>query len=404
MTPRLDPQPWMLAPETRRVMDALTAERPGCARFVGGCVRNALLGEPVADIDIATQLAPDVVARVCRDAGLAVHPTGIEHGTVTVVANHAPFEVTTLRRDVETDGRRATVAFTEDWTEDAQRRDFRINALYASADGDVFDPTGGGLEDARLRRVVFVGEAETRIREDYLRILRFFRFNAWYAGEAPDADGLAACGRLKDGLSGISVERIWMEMRKLLAAPAPMEALRAMAATGVLGRLFPEAHGLDLVEALVRLERSEGATPDPLLRFLALFPLEGELAASVARRLKMSNEERDRLVFAAREASPMSPPASPEEARATLYRIGHVAVLDRAMLAWAAEPAAGASWRALVDVARTWPRPSMPVSGEDVMARGVPGGPEVGAALRRLEAAWIASDFTEGRESLLARL
>ncbi|MEQ1784957.1 MAG: CCA tRNA nucleotidyltransferase, partial [Hyphomonadaceae bacterium] len=185
--PQLAIQPWMIA--ARRVMDALEAARPDCARYVGGCVRNALLGEPVSDIDIATQLVPDEVTQVMRAAGIAVHPTGIEHGTLTVVADHQPFEVTTLRRDVETDGRRAVVAFTQDWAEDAQRRDFRINALYADRNGQIFDPTGGGLDDLAARRIVFVGDPETRIREDYLRILRFFRFYAWYGREAPDAAG-----------------------------------------------------------------------------------------------------------------------------------------------------------------------------------------------------------------------
>ncbi len=180
MSDRLPVQPWMTSGSVRRVMQALEGERKGSARFVGGCVRNALLGAPVADVDIATQLTPDVVERVMRAAGIAVHPTGIEHGTLTVVADNQPFEVTTLRRDVETDGRRAVVAFTEDWAEDAQRRDFRLNALYAEPDGTLHDPTGGGLADASARRFVFVGDAETRIREDYLRILRFFRFNAWY--------------------------------------------------------------------------------------------------------------------------------------------------------------------------------------------------------------------------------
>ena len=219
---------WLRDPAVRRVITALEAQRPGGVRFVGGCVRNALLGLPISDIDLATQLPPADVANAARAAGLAVHETGVEHGTLTLVADHRPFEVTTLRRDVETDGRRATVAFTEDWIEDAYRRDFRMNALYADPDGTVFDPTGGGLEDVRNRRVVFVGTPEDRIREDYLRILRFFRFHAWYGDGAPDEAGLRACGRLKEGLSRISAERIWMETRKLLSAPSCLAALEAM--------------------------------------------------------------------------------------------------------------------------------------------------------------------------------
>lgn len=184
---------WLRAAATRRVVEALEAARPGCARFVGGCVRNTILGAPVDDIDIATQLTPQETIDAAHAAGLSAAPTGVEHGTVTVIADHAPFEVTTLRRDVETDGRRAVVAFTQDWAEDAQRRDFRMNALYADPDGAVHDPTGGGLADAQAGRVIFIGDAHTRIREDYLRILRFFRFNAWYGRGPLDAAGLAAC-------------------------------------------------------------------------------------------------------------------------------------------------------------------------------------------------------------------
>ena len=285
--PQLAVQPWMIA--ARRVMDALEAAQPGCARYVGGCVRNALLGVPVSDIDIATQLVPDEVTQVMRVAGIAVHPTGIEHGTLTVVADHQPFEVTTLRRDVETDGRRAVVAFTRDWEEDAQRRDFRINALYADRDGAIFDPTGGGLDDLAARRIVFVGDPETRLREDYLRILRFFRFYAWYGREAPDADGLAACAKLRAGLDGISVERIWMETKKLCAAVQPIPALEAMQASGVMAQLFPQARGLDLTRKLVALEQAEGWAPDPMLRFLSLFWKEAAAIRAVANRLKLSN-------------------------------------------------------------------------------------------------------------------
>ena len=195
-------QPWLESQATRAVMRALEAAGgAGCARFVGGCVRNSLLGQPVDDIDIATRLRPEQTMAALKAAGLKAVPTGVEHGTVTGVSERRPYEITTLRRDVETDGRRAVVAFTEDWAEDAARRDFRLNALYADAAGTVFDPTGGGLEDAAAGRIVFVGEAETRIREDYLRILRFFRFYAWYGRGEPDAGGLAACAALKGGMA-----------------------------------------------------------------------------------------------------------------------------------------------------------------------------------------------------------
>lgn len=397
---RLENQPWMLA--ARQVMDALEAVQPGCARFVGGCVRNALLNEPVADVDIATQLTPDEVERACRRAGMSVHPTGIEHGTLTVVAAHVAYEVTTLRRDVETDGRRAVVSFTRDWAEDAQRRDFRMNALYADREGNIFDPTGGGVDDISRRRIVFVGEAETRIREDFLRILRFFRFHAWYGSGDPDPAGLDCCGRLRAGLTMISAERIWMETRKLLAAPRPLAALEAMHHAGVLDQLFPDARGLTLISRLLEVEGTAKATADPLLRFLALFWKDPTAVRHVAARLKMSNEERDRLCFAAQEETPLRDDMTPREVRAAVYRAGQQVVVDRAMLEWAR--GGSLRWSEVICLARSWVRPVLPVSGRDLLAVGAIAGPEMGSALRRLEAVWIESDFTLGREDLLAHL
>jgi poly(A) polymerase len=397
---RIDPQPWMTAAPVRRVMDALERARPGSARFVGGCVRNALLGEPIADVDIATQLTPPEVEAAMRAADIAVHPTGIEHGTLTVVTDQQPFEVTTLRRDVETDGRRAVVAFTQDWAEDAQRRDFRINALYAAPDGELFDPTGGGLTDARTRRIVFVGDPETRIREDYLRILRFFRFNAWYGRGWFNAEGLAACGKLRAGLDGISAERIWMETRKLFAAPDPVPALAAMESSGVFAQIYPEAHGFHLVRTLATVETARRLKPDPLRRFMALFSKDPEVLAAVSRRLKLSNEERDRLVFAARDETPVAPGMTPADVRRMLYRSGPTIFRDRVMLAWANANGAG-DWMDLLAQADAWARPELPVSGQDVLAAGVAEGPAVGAAMRKVEAAWIDSDFSLGRAELL---
>jgi len=393
---RLAPQPWMIA--AQRVMDALEMAQPGSARFVGGCVRNALLAEPVADIDIATQLTPDRVEQVMRAAGIAVHPTGIEHGTLTVVADHKPFEVTTLRRDVETDGRRAVVAFTTDWTEDAQRRDFRMNALYVDRDGVVHDPTGGGLDDVAARRIVFVGDPDTRIREDYLRILRFFRFQAWYAREAPDAAGLEACGRLRAGLDGISAERIWMETKKLLAAPQPMPSLRAMEASGVLAQLFPEAIGLELLDNLVTLARDGDVAADPMQRMLALFWKDETAVRAVCNRLKLSNEERYRLNRAAADQSALEG-ATPAQVRAAIYRAGVQVVKDRAALALAGSGAA--HWRTVLSAAEGWSPPTMPLTGADLIAAGLVAGPMIGKALKTAEEAWISSDFSLGREELL---
>jgi poly(A) polymerase len=399
---RLANQPWLTSPAAARVMDALDAARPGSARFVGGCVRNALLDEPVADIDIATQLTPDQVEAAMRAAGIAVHATGIEHGTLTVVANHHPFEITTLRQDVETDGRRATVAFTQDWAVDAQRRDFRMNALYADRAGQVFDPTGGGLADIASRSIVFVGDPETRLREDYLRILRFFRFYAWYGHSAPDAAGLAACSKLRSGLSGISAERIWTETRKLLAAPNPMPSLEAMEASGVLAQLMPAAKGLDLTRKLVALETNEGFKPDPMLRFLSLFWKDAAAVHSVANQLKMSNDERQRLNWSAKDETALSADITPKALRAALYRSTQQVIRDRAMLAWASE--ATPNWRNLITQIDAWQRPTMPITGADLLAHNIPEGPQLGAALRRLEQLWLESDFQLSQSELLKHL
>jgi poly(A) polymerase len=382
---RLDSQPWMTSSAARRVIAALEAVRPGSARFVGGCVRNALLGEPVSDVDIATQLAPDRVDAAMKAAGIAAHPTGVEHGTLTVVADGVPFEVTTLRRDVETDGRRAVVAFTEDWAEDAQRRDFRMNALYASPDGEVFDPTGGGVDDIDQRRIIFVGDPETRIREDYLRILRFFRFLAWYGRGAPDAAGLAACAKLGAGLSGISAERIWMETKKLLAAPQPVAALEAMERAGVSAALFPESRGLDLLKKVAALEAREGLSPDPMLRFLSLFWKDASTVRDVANRLKLSNEESHRLNWAVKDVTMIGAGMNGRALRRALYAIGPGVFRDRVALEWAQDPGASGVWKTLYDAAGAYERPAMPVSGDDLLARGVKEGPAIGDALRKLE-------------------
>ncbi len=395
--PQLAIQPWMIT--ARRVMDALEAARPGCARYVGGCVRNALLGEPVSDIDIATQLVPEEVTRVMRAAGIAVHPTGMEHGTLTVVADHQPFEVTTLRRDVETDGRRAVVAFTLDWDEDAQRRDFRINALYSDRDGAIFDPTGGGLDDLAARRIVFVGNPETRLREDYLRILRFFRFYAWYGREAPDAAGLAACAKLRAGLDGISVERIWMETKKLCAAVQPIPALEAMQASGVMALLYPEARGLDLLRKLVALEQAEGWAPDSMLRVQSLFWKDPVATRALANRLKLSNDERSRVIWPAENETPISAETTPHDVRFAVYRVGAQVVTDCATLALAesGDPALAD----VIRLAKAWPKPTMPVTGADLITRGFAPGPAMGEALRKAENAWVASDFLLSQEELL---
>jgi poly(A) polymerase len=395
--------PWITAPATRAVMDALEAAGGvDCARFVGGCVRNAVIGQPISDIDVATTLTPEAVIKALRAAGVRAVPTGVEHGTVTVIHDRMPIEVTTLRRDVETDGRRAVVAFTTDWSEDAQRRDFTLNSLYARRDGSLFDPTGHGVADALAGRIVFVGDPELRLHEDHLRSLRFFRFLAWYGRGEPDAAALAAIRRLKDQVATLAAERISAELLKLLAAEDPRLAVELMAQTGVLGVAVPAATDLRRFAALVAIERGLGET-DPLLRLAALLPDEPEVGLSTAGALRLSNADRDRLAAALDPAVP-TPGAAAPAVRAAVYRIGAQAVRDRAKLAWARTGGDPAGWTALLALATGWTPPALPVNGADVLAAGAAKGPQVGETLRALEAWWIAGDFQAGRDAALAKL
>jgi poly(A) polymerase len=398
----------MKTPQTRAVIAALEARGgAGCARFVGGCVRNTVMKKPVDDIDISTVLTPDEVTEALRNAGLKAVPTGVEHGTITAVADGHPYEITTLRRDVETDGRRAVVAFTTDWAEDAQRRDFRLNALYAEADGTLHDPTGHGLEDAKKGRVVFVGDPVMRIREDYLRILRFFRFQAWYGKGEPDAAALGACKSLKSLLAGRTAERTQKEVLKLLGAPDPRPALRLMAATGVLAEIMPYVKGLARVEALIQIELKQLHECDAELRLAALLPPDPKAAATAAERLRLSNAQRDRLVLAEGNEPRITSWMSERQARRALYQIGQAGFFDRVKLAWAAsdKPKAASQWKGLLALAEDWTRPVFPLAGEDVMAatRASPG-PLIGQMLREVEEWWIDQDFPDDREAALERL
>ena len=405
MTRKLSFAPWLTAPETVRVMDALDAARPGASRFVGGCVRNAVMGQAADDIDIATQLLPEQTVAAAKAAGLAAHPTGIEHGTVTLVCQSKPFEVTTLRRDVSTDGRRASVAFTEDWAEDAQRRDFTLNALYADRDGLIHDPTGSGVADALAGRVVFIGDADRRIAEDYLRILRFFRFSAWYGRGGLDGEGLAACARGVPGMAQLSAERIWKELKKLLAASDPRGALQGMAEAGVHAAVWPMASRLDRLSALIGLEAEAFLAADPLRRVAASLP-DLVAAQALCGRMKASNEERDRLYAAHRPAGRIVSFMSLREVRRTLYRLGTEAFLDQAALAWAEDPRERATpqWRALMALAQGWRRPELPLTGAQVLAAGVPAGPLVGEVMREVEDWWIDADFIDDPLSIAERL
>jgi len=393
----LEGQDWLTASATRAVMAALAAAGgEDCARFVGGCVRNAVLGAPIDDVDIATVLTPEAVVRALKAAGLKSVPTGMEHGTVTAISERQPFEITTLRRDVSTDGRRATVAFTDDWAEDAARRDFRLNALYADSDGVILDPTGAGYDDALAGRIVFVGEPEQRIEEDYLRILRFYRFFAWYGRGAPDAAAVAACAALAEGVERLSAERVSKEVLKLLAAPDPRPAVRLMRDAGVLGRILPPSNSVTLFEAMV------GVSPDPVLRLSALLPADVETVRASANRLRLSNAQKDRLIATVR--APLDPDMNDAQARAVIWREGRQAFEDRVRRAWAAGGEA-ARMQAFLALAADWTPPKLPVGGRDLARMGLKPGPETGRVLKAFEDGWIADDFPDhGHEARLKAL
>lgn len=393
---RFEEPAWLTSAATVAVLDALEAAG-GQVRFVGGSVRNALMGQAVDDLDLATTLKPEATMAALKAAGLKVVPTGLAHGTVTAVSGGRPYEITTLRRDVETDGRKAVVAFTDDWAEDAARRDFRLNALYADRTGAVFDPTGQGVEDARSGRIVFVGEPETRIREDYLRILRFFRFFAWYGRGKPDAEGLAACAALAEGMDRLSAERVSKELLKLLAAPDPRRAVQAMADVGVLAQVLPEAMPLDRFQAMVALSSDAG------LRLSALLPGDEAGLRAVAARLRLANGMRDRLIAAG--AAAVSLDMTDREARAMIYRDGAAPFRDRVMRAWADSPGRGEAAGRLLGLAQEWVVPKLPVGGREIARLGIAPGPETGRVLKAFEDGWVADDFpADGHEARLEGL
>jgi poly(A) polymerase len=387
---RIDPSQhgWMTAPETLQVFAAL-----GVARFVGGAVRNALLGVPVMDIDIAVPMPPSETLAHLTNHGIKVIATGLDHGTVTAIAGTHAFEITSLRRDVETDGRHAVVAFTEDWAEDAARRDFTINALYADADGLIYD-YAAGVEDLIAGKVRFVGDAATRIAEDYLRVLRLFRFHAWYGKGDIDAEGLRAAAAAKDKLKTLSAERIAKEMLRLLEAGNPAPVLRVMAATGILSELLPGALQLPRLARLAEIDADNQYVRDPVLWLAALLPDDSDNAHAAADALKLSNADRTRLEQAL-NGERIKAQLSAKEARRLLYRIGVPRFRDKVFLAWADAPRAAPAlqWRMLLDMADNWQRPRFPLTGMDVMQAGVEQGPDVGRLLARVEDWWIGTDF-----------
>jgi poly(A) polymerase len=380
---KLPPASWQRREGIGALLRALGADQ-GHTRFVGGCVRDTLLGLPVSDVDLATQLTPQTVLDRLKTARIKAVPTGLAHGTVTAVVAGAPVEVTTLRRDVATDGRRATIAYTDDWREDAARRDFTINALSADpATREVFDYFGGEA-DLAARRLRFIGDPLTRIAEDHLRILRFFRFHARFGQGKPDAAGLAACAARANDLMALSRERIADELTKLLALPAPAATVALMVDRGVLKPVLPEIVGAAPLARLTDRERGAGVAPDPVRRLAALLPRDAHAAAAVAARLRLSKRAAKRLVSAA-------VPDDGTPAAILAYRLGADEAVDRILLG-DRDPAEA---RALA----RWVRPRLQLGGGDLIAMGIEPGPAVARTLQAIERAWGEAGFPADREA-----
>jgi len=371
------------------------------ARVVGGAVRDAMFGQRPHEVDIATTAMPGAVIERVRAAGFKAVPTGIDHGTVTVIVDGMPFEVTTLRADIETFGRKAKVAFGRDWQIDAERRDFTMNALSVDRTGAVFDYVGG-LADIDARRVRFIGDPAKRIAEDYLRILRFFRFHATYGQAPPDRAGLAACVAARDGLTQLSRERIRMEMLKLLRAAHAAPTLAVMAETGLLEQVLAGVPLLASFENTCKVEQAIGVEADPVRRLGALAVSVVEDAERLWQRLRLTNSEHARLTSIAEGWSQVSPAHGEAPARELLYRLGPDRYVDRVLVAWARSPAGAADedWKNLATLPARWSAPKFPLKAKDFIKRGVERGPQLGAALAGAEQAWIAAGFPLDQRAL----
>ncbi|MFP6757735.1 MAG: CCA tRNA nucleotidyltransferase [Alphaproteobacteria bacterium] len=399
MTPDgyIEAQAWMTATATRAVLAALTADG-AVARFVGGCVRDAVLGRAVKDIDLATTDEPKTVIEKLERAGLKAVPTGIAHGTVTAVAEKQPFEITTLRRDVETDGRHATVAFTDDWIADAARRDFTFNAMFCDADGTLYDPFDGRV-DLESGRVRFVGDAKKRIEEDVLRLLRFFRFTAWVGHPPHDVEAVAACREFAPKLVTLSGERVRNELLKLLAAPDPLPALALMDELDVTRHVIanPRDDRLRRLAAMIALEAETG---DPIPRLAAIV---ADDVAALIERLRLSNAEAARLEALVAPDHTLGPDIDRQALRRVLYRIGPETANDLLLLA-AADQGAGTWLESSLETVASWQSVKLPIKGRDVLARGIPAGQRVGELLTRVEQWWEDGDYQPDRDEALAYL
>ena len=411
---QLPPQPWMEMPETKAVVAALMADGAD-VRFVGGCVRDSVLHRPTKDIDIATHDAPERVMELLTRAGIRVIPTGIAHGTVTAVIGKAHYEITTLREDVQTFGRHARVAFTDDWTADAARRDFTMNAMCADPQGRIYDPFNG-LADLGAGIVRFVGDPVRRIEEDVLRLLRFFRFFAHYGRPPMDAPALAACRRMAPELVKLSGERVAGELIRLLQAPDPAGVLIVMHGNGILHPILPEAMNFSALKVLTWLESRALVRPDvqvdPIRRLGMLLATEAEGVAAIGERLKLSAAQTGRLLSIVVPKAEVTRGMDERAARRALRRVGPGTFRDLVLTRWAAERALEArpssadtaEWTHLLDMAQSWQPVALPVRGADAIDLGVPRGPAVGRALAQVEEWWEAEDYRPGRDQCLDRL
>ena len=392
------------------IFDALKKAGHG-VRFVGGCVRDAIADFEVNDIDLAIDATPELVLEALGAAKIRVVLTGIEHGTVTAIPTTRPFEITTLRRDVETDGRHATVEFTDDWMEDASRRDFTFNALSADPDGTVYDYFDG-LEDLNAGRVRFIGSAAQRVAEDYLRILRFFRFQANYGKTEPDKESLEACQAAAGNVETVSGERIWSEISRTLTAPEPGAIFQMMEDIGLLGLLLPVSRSLTCIEALAKVESTLSVEPEPIRRLAALMRPSAGQTSEIATRLKLSRRDNLRLNNLNSIRGESSAAMNVHELRKILYAVGRDRFLDQILLDWSDDLAVNSqdlassseAWRETWDAAASWQLPEFPINGEDVLELGVEAGPRVREFLDCIQEWWVEHFFIPNRNACLDRL
>jgi len=400
----LNDAPWLSSKPVRDVFEAL--EAPGHeTRIVGGAVRNALLGVPVSDIDMATTLHPKEVMERAESHGIKAVPTGIEHGTITLISDQVTIEVTTLRADIDTDGRRAQVVFGSDWHGDAARRDFTINAFYCDRNGKIFDPLGG-FDDLHSRRIRFIGDAQKRIREDYLRILRFIRFHGAYGHGLIDADGITACLRERGGLAQLSRERIWTEFSKILTLKNSATTIRLMFDHGLLTLILQGVPNLIRFENLIAIEDGLGLPRDAVRRLSALALFVKDDASRFGEIFRLSQKDAQRLRVVSGQYPEFNEKLKSNVAKKLIYNLGAPLFIDRLLLSISGQDRDKISQelQGLYDLALHWTPPSFPITGEDALALGMSPGPKLGRILKAQEAEWLSADFKPDREELLVRL